>query len=77
MTTSFTLPTEPIQLELEFQSSEEKEGVPVYVMPTDHDLEDQTWQEDWDDEPDDRWADAEALASAGWGTDEDYGGLHN
>jgi hypothetical protein len=24
-------------------------------------------------EPDDSWMDADALASAGWGTDEDYG----
>lgn len=24
-------------------------------------------------EPDDVWADADALASIGWGTDEDYG----
>ena len=29
-----------------------------------------------DDEPDldPSWADSDALASAGWGTDEDYGG---
>jgi len=28
--------------------------------------------DDWDEEPDDSMADAEWLASAGWGTDEDY-----
>jgi hypothetical protein len=33
------------------------------------------YDEDDDTEPweDDVWADADALASAGWGTDEDYG----
>tara|TARA_B100000287_G_scaffold40091_1_gene36512 strand:+ start:78 stop:293 length:216 start_codon:yes stop_codon:yes gene_type:complete len=71
MTTSFTLPTNPVQLELDFSEADI-----VDIEPTDQELEDQTWQEDWDDEPDDRWADAEALASAGWGTDEDYG-VHN
>ncbi len=32
-------------------------------------------ERDWDEpyEPD-SWADGDALASAGWGTDEDYGG---
>ena len=32
--------------------------------------------DEFDDEPDfdDVWADSDALASAGWGTDEDYGG---
>ena len=71
MTTSFTLPTNPVQLELDFSEADI-----VDIEPTDQELEDQTWQEDWDDEPDDRWADAEALASVGWGTDEDYG-AHN
>tara|TARA_Y100000356_G_scaffold98801_1_gene84189 strand:- start:1336 stop:1551 length:216 start_codon:yes stop_codon:yes gene_type:complete len=71
MTTSFTLPTNPVQLELDFSEADI-----VDIEPTDQELEDQTWQEDWDSEPDDRWADAEALASAGWGTDEDYG-AHN
>jgi hypothetical protein len=38
--------------------------------------------EDFDDEPDpfhgdDAAADADALASAGWGTDEDYGGYED
>lgn len=32
-------------------------------------------QADDDNEPDDRFADGDALASAGWGTDEDYGGI--
>ena len=27
-----------------------------------------------DDCEDDSWSDADSLASAGWGTDEDYGG---
>lgn len=33
-------------------------------------------EDELDDEPDfdDVWADSDALASAGWGTDEDYGG---
>ena len=37
----------------------------------------ETWLgEDMDDEePDDRFADGDALASAGFGTDEDYGGI--
>ena len=30
-------------------------------------------EEDGDNEPDGSWMDADALASAGWGTDEDYG----
>ncbi len=41
-----------------------------------HDSFDSGWEDDggWeDDEPDDSHADAEALASAGMGTDEDYG----
>ena len=40
-------------------------------MMTDEELDEQ-----FDNEPDcdDQWADANALASAGWGTDEDYGG---
>ena len=71
MTTSFTLPTNPVQLELDFSEADI-----VDIEPTDQELEDQTWQEDWDSEQDDRWADAEALASVGWGTDEDYG-AHN
>jgi len=29
--------------------------------------------EDGDNEPDGDWMDGDALASAGWGTDEDYG----
>ena len=74
MTTSFTQPTNPVQLELDFSDADE--FIIVDTEPTDQELEDQTWQEDWDSEPDDRWADAEALASAGWGTDEDYG-AHN
>ena len=28
----------------------------------------------YDDCEDDSWTDADSLASAGWGTDEDYGG---
>jgi hypothetical protein len=36
----------------------------------------ETWGDQYDDaEPleDDVWADSQTLASAGWGTDEDYG----
>lgn len=41
----------------------------LYIMPGDRD-------DDCDEEPDDdsSWADANALSSAGFGTDEDYGG---
>lgn len=44
------------------------------------DLDPRDWEEDFEeqecDEPheDESWMDADALASAGFGTDEDYGG---
>ena len=31
------------------------------------------WSDDNEDFEDDSWNDADSLASAGWGTDEDYG----
>ena len=47
----------------------------VDVDPMDY-MTDEELDEQFDNEPDcdDQWADANALASAGWGTDEDYGG---
>ena len=47
----------------------------VDVDPMDY-MTDEELDEQFDNEPDcdDHWADANALASAGWGTDEDYGG---
>lgn len=52
-------------------SDAEMEDVLFPHMMTDEELDEQ-----FDNEPDcdDQWADANALASAGWGTDEDYGG---
>ena len=51
----------------------------VYLDPMDweeHLMTDEELDEQFDNEPDcdDQWADAYAFASAGWGTDEDYGG---
>ena len=37
-------------------------------------VEDVNPYDDEDDCEDDSWTDADSLASAGWGTDEDYGG---
>ena len=47
----------------------------VDIDPMDF-MTDEELDEQFDNEPDfdDQWADANALASAGWGTDEDYGG---
>ena len=47
----------------------------VDVDPMDY-MTDEELDEQFDNEPDcdDQLADANALASAGWGTDEDYGG---
>ena len=42
---------------------------PAIIGP---DAEEPVFDEDWDDE-DDSWSDSDSLASAGWGTDEDYG----
>ena len=52
-------------------SDAEMEDVLFPHMMTDEELDEQ-----FDNEPDcdDQWADANALASAGFGTDEDYGG---
>jgi len=38
------------------------------------DLDPRDWEEDSEPYEDESWMDADALASAGFGTDEDYGG---
>lgn len=38
------------------------------------DLDPRDWEEDCESYEDESWMDADALASAGFGTDEDYGG---
>lgn len=38
------------------------------------DLDPRDWEEDNEPYEDESWMDADALASAGFGTDEDYGG---
>jgi len=44
-------------------------------LETDEDTTDETWTDDYDDSMD---GDHESgLASAGWGTDEDYGSYHD
>jgi hypothetical protein len=50
-------------------------GNAVFSEPDDDQEDDQEEDEDepWDGFRDDVEADADALASAGWGTDEDYG----
>lgn len=35
------------------------------------------YEDDFEPMVDDMWADADALTSAGWGTDEDYGFYDN
>ena len=60
-----------MQWRMVMYSDAEMEDVLFPHMMTDEQLDEQ-----FDNEPDceDQWADANALASAGWGTDEDYGG---
>jgi hypothetical protein len=56
-------------------SDAEMEDVLFPHMMTDEQLDEQFDNEpDCEDNWDGAWADANALASAGWGTDEDYGG---
>lgn len=38
-----------------------------------HDLREPEESDDYEPDDDSSWADGDALASAGWGTDEDYG----
>ena len=46
---------------------------PVRAFPKEVEDEDEDEEDNSDNEPDGSWMDADALASAGHGTDEDYG----
>ena len=45
----------------------------IFVSEDDQQREEDLFADSADDWSDESWMDADALASAGWGTDEDYG----